>query len=185
MAQVSGVVSDAANGEPLIGASVVVQGSGAGTITDIDGSYSIDAGADDVLLFTFVGYEDQSISVGSQTTINVSMSQGVLVDEVVVTGYSSQRERDITGAVAVVKSDDLNEITATSFSQKLEGKVTGVTISNSGQPGSGTAVRIRGFSSFGNSEPLYIIDGVPTTDQFQNGINPNDIESIQVLKDAW
>lgn len=181
---ITGTLTDQSNGEPLIGASVIVKGTSNGTITDIDGNYSIQATSDDVLVFSYVGFSDSELAVGDQSVINFGMAQGVLVDEVVVTGYSSQRERDITGAVAVIKADELNEVTATSFSQKLEGKVTGVTINNSGAPGAGTTVRIRGISSFTNSDPLYIIDGVPTTDNFQNGINPNDIESIQVLKDA-
>lgn len=181
---ITGTLTDQSNGEPLIGASVIVKGTSNGTITDIDGNYSIQATSDDVLVFSYVGFSDSELAVGDQTVVNFGMAQGVLVDEVVVTGYSSQRERDITGAVAVVKADELNDVTATNFAQKLEGKVTGVTVNNSGEPGSGTTVRIRGISSFNNSNPLYIIDGVPTTDQFQNGINPNDIESIQVLKDA-
>lgn len=181
---VTGTLADQSTGEPLIGASVIVKGTANGTITDIDGNYSLQANNEDVLVFSYVGFTDSEVVVGDQSVINFGMSQGVLVDEVVVTGYSTQRERDITGAVAVVKADELNEVTATNFAQKLEGKVTGVTINNSGEPGSGTSVRIRGISSFNNSNPLYIIDGVPTTDQFQNGINPNDIESIQVLKDA-
>ncbi|MEL6925489.1 MAG: SusC/RagA family TonB-linked outer membrane protein, partial [Bacteroidota bacterium] len=183
-AQISGTITDAENGEPLIGASILVQGTNTGTVTDFDGKYTLDAKAGDVLEVSYTGYSPQTITVGESSTLDIAMQQGVLIDEVVVTGYSSQRERDITGAVAVVRADELNEVTATSFSQKLEGKVTGVTINNSGNPGSGTTVRIRGISSFTNSDPLYIIDGVPTTDAFQNGINPNDIESIQVLKDA-
>ena len=183
-AQVSGVITDAGNGETLIGASVLIQGSTTGTVTDFDGNFTIDANPGDVLEISYTGYSTQTVTLGNETTLNISLSQGVLIDEVVVTGYSTQRERDITGAVAVVKSDELNEVTATSFSQKLEGKVTGVTISSSGAPGAGTAVRIRGISSFQNNDPLYIIDGVPTTDTYNTGVNPNDIESIQVLKDA-
>lgn len=183
-AQISGTITDAGNGEPLIGASILVTGSTTGTVTDFDGNFTIDASPGDVLEISYTGYSSQTITLGNETRLDLTLAQGVLIDEVVVTGYSTQRERDITGAVAVVKADELNEVTATSFSQKLEGKVTGVTINNSGEPGAGTAVRIRGISSFTNSDPLYIIDGVPTTDNFQTGINPNDIESIQVLKDA-
>ena len=183
-AQISGTIIDAENGEPLIGASVLVQGSTTGTVTDFDGNFTLDANQGDILEISYTGYASQTITLGSETRLNLSLSQGVALDEVVVTGYSTQRERDITGAVAVVKAEELNEVTATSFSQKLEGKVTGVTINSSGAPGAGSAVRIRGISSFNNSDPLYIIDGVPTTDNFQTGINPNDIESIQVLKDA-
>jgi len=184
MAQVSGTVTDAESGEALIGASIFVKGTQTGTITDIDGTYSLDAGADDVLVFSFVGYTDQEEAVAGRSTVDVALAVGELLDEVVVTGYSSQRKRDITGAVAVVNSDDLNQVAATSFTQKLEGKVTGVTVSTSGEPGSGSAIRIRGVGSFQNNDPLYIVDGVPTQDAFQTGLNPNDIESIQVLKDA-
>lgn len=184
MAQVTGIVTDSENNEPLIGASVFVKGSSVGTITDLDGSYEITAGPDDILVFSFVGYTEVEELVGGRSTVDVAMSVGQLLDEVVVTGYSSQRKRDITGAVAVVDSDDLNEVSATSFTQKLEGKVSGVQVSTSGEPGSGSAIRIRGVSSFQNNDPLYIIDGVPVQDAFNTGLNPNDIESIQVLKDA-
>ncbi len=184
MAQVSGVVSDAETGEPLIGASVFVKGSTVGTITDLDGSYSIDAAATDILVISFVGYTEIEELVGSRSTIDASLSVGELLGEVVVTGYSSQRKRDITGAVSVVDSDDLNQVAAASFTQKLQGKVSGVQVSTSGEPGAGSSIRIRGVSSFQNNDPLYIIDGVPSTDNFNNGINANDIESIQVLKDA-
>ena len=162
MAQVSGVVTDAGNGEPLIGASVFVKGSTVGTITDIDGSYSIDASATDILVVSFVGYTEVEELVGSRSTVNVGLAVGELLSEVVVTGYSSQRKRDITGAVAVVDSDELNEINAASFTQKLQGKVSGVQVSTSGEPGAGSAIRIRGISSFQNNDPLYIIDGVPS-----------------------
>ena len=181
---VSGVITDAQNGEPLIGASITVKGTVNGTITDIDGSYSIPASGDDVLVISYVGYDDLEEAVAGRSVVNIGVQQGVLIDEVVVTGYQSQRERDITGAVAVLKSDELNEVTAASFSQKLEGRVSGLNISTSGAPGDGTSIRIRGISSFQNNDPLIIIDGVPTTDSYNNSLNPNDIESIQVLKDA-
>lgn len=184
MGQVTGTVTDAANGDALIGASVFIKGSTVGTITDIDGSYQIDAGANDVLVFSYVGYTDLEEVVGNRTTIDVALQSGELLDEVVVTGYQSQRKRDITGAVTVVNTDDLNLVPAASLSQKLAGKAPGVTVSTSGSPGDGTAIRIRGFNSLTNNDPLFVIDGVPTKDNFLNSINPNDIESIQVLKDA-
>ena len=183
-AQITGTIVDDSNDEPLIGASVLVAGTATGTVTDIDGNFSIAANAGDVLEVSYTGYSTQNITVGSETVLAIRLAQGVALDEVVVTGYSSQRERDITGAVSVVKAEELNEVTATSFSQKLEGKVAGVQVQSSGAPGAGTQVRIRGISSFQNNDPLYIIDGVPTTDTYNTGINPNDIESIQVLKDA-
>ena len=183
-AQVTGIVTDGKNGEALIGASVTVKGTAVGTITDIDGSYSISATASDVLVFSFVGYNEFEATVGNRTSIDVGMVAGELLDEVVVTGYQSQRKRDITGAVSVIDNETLNLVPAASLSQKLAGKAAGVTISTSGSPGDGTAIRIRGFNSLTNNDPLFVIDGVPTQDNFLNSINPNDIESIQVLKDA-
>ncbi|MEL6390056.1 MAG: TonB-dependent receptor [Bacteroidota bacterium] len=182
-AQVSGVVSDATSGEPLIGASVFVKGTQTGTITDIDGSYSINASGDDILVFSFVGFADTEEAVGGRTTIDIAMEQGEILDEVVVTGYQTQRKRDITGAVSVVEVEEMNNITAGSFLQKLEGRAGGVNIATSGKPGERSTVRIRGISSFQNNDPLYVIDGVPVQDAFNNKLNPNDIESIQVLKD--
>lgn len=183
-AQVSGIVTDGSTGEALIGASVTVKGSTVGTITDIDGSYSINANSNDVLIYSFVGYDEFEATVGNRTSIDVGMVAGALLDEVVVTGYQSQRKRDITGAVATIDQEQLNLVPAASVSQKLAGKAAGVTISTSGAPGDGTAIRIRGFNSLTNNDPLFVIDGVPTRDNFLNSINPNDIESIQVLKDA-
>jgi len=182
-AQITGKIMDTNTGEPLIGASVIVQGTTNGTITDIDGSYSLDANLGDVLVVSYVGYDDMTHTVASNVA-NISMAQGVLVDEVVVTGYQSQRKRDITGAISIISDEDLNVVPAASLSQKLAGKAAGVTISTSGSPGDGTAIRIRGFNSLLNNDPLVVIDGVPTRDNFLNSINPNDIESIQVLKDA-
>ena len=121
-------VIDNKTGEPLIGASVIVQGTTNGTITDIDGSYTLDANQGDVLVASYVGYQDMLFTVDGSVA-NINMSQGVLVDEVVVTGYQSQRKRDITGAVAVIGSEELNVVPAASLSQKLAGKASGVTIS--------------------------------------------------------
>ncbi|MDH3245984.1 MAG: SusC/RagA family TonB-linked outer membrane protein, partial [Saprospiraceae bacterium] len=183
-AQISGTLTDAETGETLIGATVIIQGTSVGTVTDIDGRYEVMANPGDVLVFSFTGYTNQEITVGSETEINVMLSAGVLVEEVVVTGYATQRKRDITGAVAVVNAEDMNTYSAASFAQKLEGRASGLNIHTSGEPGEGSVVRIRGISSFQNNDPLYIIDGVPVQDAFNTGFNPNDIESIQVLKDA-
>lgn len=126
-----------------------------------------------------------ALSVGGRTTIDVSLEQSVLaLQEIVVTGYSTQRRADITGAISSVDMESLSRRTSTSVLQRLDGSVAGVTIAASGSPGSRTTVRIRGISSFQNNDPLYIIDGTPIEDSFINWLNPNDIESIQVLKDA-
>ncbi|MDX1908375.1 MAG: TonB-dependent receptor [Bacteroidia bacterium] len=181
--RVSGTVTDETSGSPVIGASVIIQGTTTGALTGDDGSFSLTVNKGQALVISMVSFETQVVTVGDNPVINVVL-KAITVDEVVVTGYSSQRKRDITGAVSVIKASEMNEIVAPSFIQKIEGRATGVNISTSGEPGSGTVVRIRGISSFQNNDPLYIIDGVPVQDSYQNGLNPNDIESIQVLKDA-
>lgn len=181
---VTGTVTDD-QGEPLIGANILVQGTSSGTITDIDGKYSVKVDKGATLVFSFTGYSSQSVEVGNQTIIDVTMaSDAELLSEIVITGYQTQRKRDISGAVSVVSADDLQTVVASSFAQKLAGRAPGVTISSSGAPGDATNVRIRGISSFGNNDPLYIIDGIPVQDKGNLNINPNDIESMQVLKDA-
>lgn len=180
---VSGTLTDSSTGEALIGASVVVKGTTNGTITDIDGNYTLQASGDDVLIFSYVGFDDIEEPIAGRSIIDFGMRQGVLVDEVVVTGYTSQRKSDITGAVSIVSAEELNQITAGSFLQKLEGRAAGVNVTTGGGPNSRSTVRIRGISSFTNNDPLYVIDGVPVQDANMNSLNPNDIESIQVLKD--
>ena len=182
--QITGTVLDAESGEAIIGATVLIQGTSTGTVTDLDGVFSIEGNTGDVLQISYTGYTSQNITIGTQTNLEIRLEFGVAIDEVVVTGYSSQRKRDITGAVSVIEVEEMNQFSAPSFAQKLEGRASGLTISTSGEPGEGTNVRIRGISSFQNNDPLYIIDGVPVQDAFNTGFNPNDIESIQVLKDA-
>lgn len=182
-AQISGTIVDESNDEPLIGASILVAGTANGTVTDIDGNFSLNASAGDVLEVSYTGYTTQNVTVGASSNLSIRLSQGVALDQIVVTGYSSQRKRDIIGAVSVVDAEELNTITAASFIQKLEGRAAGVNVTTGGAPGGRSTVRIRGISSFTNNDPLYIIDGVPVQSAFNNAINPNDIESIQVLKD--
>ncbi|MFT6810639.1 MAG: TonB-linked SusC/RagA family outer membrane protein, partial [Saprospiraceae bacterium] len=182
-AQVSGIITDAGNGEALIGATVLVKGSTVGTISDIDGSYSIAAGPTDILVFSFTGYGDLEEAVGNRSSIDVAMSAGELLDEVVVTGYGTQSRRNVSGAVSTVEMDDLRSLPTGSVENALQGRVAGVQVSTSGAPGSATLVRVRGFGTINNNQPLYIIDGLPV----QGGIielNPNDIKSMTVLKDA-
>lgn len=182
--QVKGIVKDASNGEPLIGASVLVKGTTVGTVTGLDGDFTLDAKAGDVLQISYTGFSNQDVTVPEDLMIEVELSQGVNIDEVLVTGYSTQKKKDLSGAVSVVKSKDLVAVPQGNFINALEGRAAGVTIGSSGEPGAPVAVRIRGISTFGNNDPLYIIDGVPRRGAYQNAINPNDIESIQVLKDA-
>ncbi len=181
---VSGVISDE-DGLGLVGATVLVEGTSTGTVSDLDGSYSVNAKAGDVLIYSFTGYVTQRITVGNQTTIDLEMAPDVAVlDQIVVTGYNQQRKGDITGAVAVLDTEALTSVAASSVNQQLEGRATGVTISTSGAAGDGTNVRIRGVSSFTNNNPLIVVDGVPQFNSFLNNINPNDVESMQILKDA-
>ena len=180
---VTGKVADPQN-ESLPGASVLVKGTATGSVTDMDGNYSIEVADDQaILVFSFIGYSTVEETVGSRSTINVTLKEEFsALNEVVVTGYGSQSRREITGAVTSVDSDKLLSIPATTFAQQLQGRAAGVTIVNDATPGGGATVRIRGFGTINNNDPLYVIDGVPT--QNQGNLNPNDIESIQILKDA-
>ena len=180
---VTGTVTDQ-SGEVIIGASILVKNTTTGTVSDIDGNYelTIPEGGQ-VMVVSYTGYETQEVAIGNQSVIDIILVEGVALDEVVVTGYSSQRKRDITGAVSVVEVEDMNEITTSSFIQRLEGRAAGLNVTTGGKPGARSQVRIRGISSFQNNNPLYIVDGVPIQGDFNNQINPDDIESLQVLKD--
>lgn len=181
---VSGTVIDEL-GEPLPGVNIRIEGTGSGTTTDLDGKYSLQVDDGNILVYSYIGYLAQNVTVGARAVIDITMQPDLAqLEEVVVVGYTSKREADITGAVTVVTSEDINMVNAASFGQKLSGQAAGVTTSTSGQPGEGTNIRIRGFSSFTNNDPLIIVDGVPVQDKFNTSINPNDIESMQVLKDA-
>ncbi|MDR2496409.1 MAG: TonB-dependent receptor [Tannerellaceae bacterium] len=182
---VSGTVTDVA-GEPLIGVNVIVKGTTNGTITDIDGKYSLEqVPASGTLSFSYVGYIAQDIAVSNQRTINVQLRDDTQrLEEVVVVGYGTQQKRDITGSVAVVDTKELLKSTGSSAAQKLQGKAAGVYIGTSGAPGAATMVRIRGVNTINDNGPLYVIDGVSSRNQDLSSLNPNDIESMQVLKDA-
>jgi TonB-linked SusC/RagA family outer membrane protein len=182
--QVSGTVTSV-DGDRLRGVTVRVQGTDASTETDADGRYSVTAPANGVLVFTSIGYRAVAINVAGRTTIDVVLEPTVtLLDEVVVTGYSAQRRGDITGAVSSIDMQNVENQTSASVLQRLNGQVPGVTVDASGSPGSRSTVRIRGVSSFQNNDPLYLVDGTPVQESFINWLNPSDIESIQVLKDA-
>lgn len=181
--KVTGTVKDL-RGEPLIGVNVVEKGSTNGTITDFDGNYSLEVGPNALLVFSYVGYLPQTISV-TGNVIHVDLREDTQnLDEVVVVGYSTQQKKDITGSVAVVDTKELLKTTGVSAAQQLQGKAAGVYIGSSGAPGSQAMVRIRGVSTVNDNGPLYVIDGVSTRNQDIASINPNDIESMQVLKDA-
>lgn len=181
---VSGTVTDE-SGSPLPGVNVILKGTAQGTATDANGQFNLNVtGNGDVLTFSFIGYTTAEVVVGAQTNINVSMNLDVqTLSELVVTGYTLQEKKNLTSAVTVVSTKDLLAVAATSVEQQLQGRAAGVTVINSNVPGQGSNVRIRGFGTLGNNDPLYVIDGVPTTDNLAN-FNQNDIESIQILKDA-
>ena len=180
---VSGTVSGEEEG-PLPGVNVTLQGTTIGAITGMDGTYSLRVpGPSAVLVFSSIGYLTQQVTVGTQNTIDVVLVSDVLaLSEVVVTGYTAQRRRDLTGSVATVEPAKLVAVPTGNVSNALQGRTAGVTVVGDGRPGQTSKVRIRGFSSFENNDPLYIVDGVPTQDI--SSLNPNDIESISVLKDA-
>jgi TonB-linked SusC/RagA family outer membrane protein len=179
---VKGTVKSATDNEPLIGASVLVKGTTTGTITDLDGNYSISAPNGATLVFSYVGYNAKEVKVTS-SSINVALSESTkLLDELVVVGYGVQKKKLVTGATAQVKGDELSKLNTTSPLQAMQGQMAGVTIaSTSGQPGSDMKVTIRGLGTVGNSQPLYLIDGIGGD---ISTLNPADIESIDVLKDA-
>ncbi|MER3319836.1 MAG: SusC/RagA family TonB-linked outer membrane protein [Allomuricauda sp.] len=201
---VSGTVSDA-NG-PLPGASVLVKGTTNGTQTDFDGNYTLNDVADSAtLVFSYIGYKTVEIAVSGQSTINVSLEEDAqALDEVVIIGYGQTTVKDATGAVAAVTSEDFNQGVISSPEQLIQGKTSGVQITQtSGEPGAGITLRIRGTASVrSNSSPLFVIDGVPVTNENVsaggadvgvgtsgsknplNFLNPNDIESMSILKDA-
>ncbi len=183
--QVSGTVTSI-TGEKLPGVTVQVRGTENRTTTDANGRYSLTAPGDGVLLFNLIGYKGAARTIGSRATIDVALDAAVAVlDPVIVTGYTAQRRTDITGAVASVGNmEGTAQQTGASVLQRLDGRVPGVQVENSGSPGSRTTVRIRGVSSFQNNDPLYIIDGTPVQDTYLNWLNPSEIGSIQVLKDA-
>ena len=184
--KVTGVVVDA-TGEPVIGANVVVKGTTNGTITDFDGNYTIEGvSASDVLVFSYIGYLSQEITIGNQAAINVTLSEdSQALEEVVVVGYGVMRKSDVTGSIGVAKGDELTKNQNFSALDNLRGKVSGVNIfSNSSQPGAySNRVVIRGMATINAStNPLYVVDGV-VMENFDL-VNPNDIESMEVLKDA-
>ena len=179
---VTGTVTDASN-LPIPGVTVTVDGTDQGTTTDVDGKYSIEVTSSNVLTFSFIGYASQSVAVGARTTIDVQLAEDTqALDEVVVVGYGTQAKKDITGSVAVVSRDAIAEQPVSSFAEALQGRAAGVTITNAGGPAGDSQIRIRGVGSVNGSDPLIIVDGVQGVNI--SSVNPNDIESMQVLKDA-
>ncbi len=180
---VSGTVTDA-SGEPIIGATVMAEGTANGTSTDLDGNYSITADALGMLKFSYVGYTTQSIPVEGRSVINVTMTESAeLLDELVVVGYGTMKKSDLTGAVGSIGGKDIKDVPVNNVGQALQGKIAGVNIVGGEKPGDNVTIKVRGLGSINNSDPLVVIDGVPT-DLGLNAINPQDIERLDVLKDA-
>lgn len=172
-------------GEPAIGVGVVIKGTSQGTTTDLDGNFSFSVPADAVLQFVSLGYETLEVEVLGRANIGTVTikTENTLLEQTVVIGYGSQKKVDLTGSVSIVDADDMKKVSNSNISTMLEGKVAGVQITSDGQPGADPAVRIRGLGSFGDTNPLYVIDGVPMGTTIRD-FSPNDIETIQVLKDA-
>ncbi|HET8736816.1 MAG TPA: TonB-dependent receptor [Pricia sp.] len=182
---ISGVVQDA-QGVPIPGATVIVQNTTNGTTTDFDGNYTISAPSNAIIEFRYIGYETQEISVNGRQLVNVTMVEDTQqLEEVVVIGYGTQRKESVTGSVVSIKGDDLNEVQAGNFQQALQGRVAGVNISTtSTRPGASPQIRIRGTRSLSaDNNPLVVLNGIPFSGGLSD-INPNDIESLDILKDA-
>ena len=187
---VTGEVTSATDGMPLPGVNVVVSGTVQGTITDIEGKYSIEVpGPETELQFSYIGFVKQNIEVGDKTNINVVLEEETTsLDEIVVIGYGVQKKSDLTGAVASVQADEIQKIPVTAVESALQGRAAGVQVSqNTGSPGAAVKIRIRGISTISQvngqnqGDPIWIVDGVPAP---ANTVNANDIESIEILKDA-
>lgn len=181
---VSGVVLSQTDSEPIIGANIVVQGAGTGTVSDLDGSFSIAVEPGAVLEVSYIGFITQEVLVGKRSDIKVFLAEDTqMLDQVVVTGYTTQRKADLTGAVAVVDMDEIRNVPENNPIKALQGRVPGMQITADGSPSGAATIRIRGIGTLNNNDPLFVIDGVPTRGGMHE-LNPNDIENIQVLKDA-
>lgn len=182
---VKGTVTSATDKEPLIGATVQVKSSGAGTITGIDGDYTLaNVPANAVLVFSSVGFESQEIKIGMNSVINVVLKESSeLLDEVVVIGYGAVKKSDLTSSIATVKGEEITETVTGNAMSALQGKINGVQVTSGGGPGTQPKVLIRGVTTVNGTDPLYVVDGMPVGTNI-NFLNSNDIESMEVLKDA-
>lgn len=181
---ITGTIVDV-NNVPIIGANILEKGAINGTVSDLDGNFRLNvSGNASILEITYIGYISQEISVGVDTHFNIILEEDShSLEELVVVGYSVQKKKDLTGAVSVLKLSDVKDTPVSSVDQMMQGKLAGVNVIADNSPGGAVAVRVRGFSTIRNNDPLYIIDGVPVESGI-NFLNPNDIENMQVLKDA-
>ncbi|MDR2775431.1 MAG: TonB-dependent receptor [Tannerella sp.] len=181
---VSGTVVSEIDNEPVIGASVVEKGTANGTVTGLDGRFYLNIASGATVRINYIGFVTQEVAVNDDVTLNIVLKENVTeLSDVVVTGYTSQKKADLTGAVSVVKMDEIENINSGNAMKSLQGRVPGVFITTSGSPDGAATVRIRGIGTLGNNDPLYIIDGVPSK-RSMNELATTDIESIQILKDA-
>lgn len=186
LAEVKGVVKDAETGEPLIGVNILVEGTQAGTVTGLDGDFSIAVSRNATIRISYVGYKTKTINYAGETYLTIPLElDAQVIEELVVVGYSVQKKRDVLGAISKVESTELSKIPVASTQQALQGRVAGVNVSaQTGAPGAPISVRIRGVNSISlSNDPLYIVDGIPVEGALNN-ISPNEIESMTVLKDA-
>ena len=184
---VKGIISSD-KGEPLVGASVVVKGTTNGTITDIDGKYSLSVPDGKVtLVISYVGYDTKEVALNNQSELNITLTEGSSLSEVVVVGYGTVKKSDVTGSVSSITSKQLEKIPAANAVQAMQGQAAGVDIvQSSSRPGAFPAIRVRGNRSLNaTNNPLFVVDGIPLSEGASiNDFNPTDIESIEVLKDA-
>ena len=183
--RVTGTVTDA-NGEPVIGASVIVEGTTTGTTTGVDGTFTITAPEKANLVVAYLGYKDQTVAVAGKTSINVQLVEdAAMLDDVVVVGYGTMKRSDLTGSTTSLRAEEITSVMAANPIEALQGKSTGVAVFTNNQPGEAPTLRIRGSASINaGTDPLYVVDGFPLTDGNMNDFNPADVESIEVLKDA-
>ena len=182
--KITGTVTDT-KGEPVIGASVLVKGAGTGTVTDVDGNFTLDAPADALLAVSYIGYKTQEVKVGNKNSYSIQLQDDTeVLDEVVVVGYGVQKKSSLTGAVASISSQEISKQVSSNVASSLQGRTPGVDIvQQAGVAGADVNIVIRGAASFGATEPLYVIDGA-FSNAGLSSLNPNDIESIEVLKDG-
>jgi TonB-linked SusC/RagA family outer membrane protein len=182
---IKGTVTDASNNTTLPGVSILLKGTSVGTTTDVNGKYSLEIPAKkSVLVYSYVGYKAREIEITKSATVDASMEVEVSqLDALVVVGYTTEKKKDLTGSVAVVDLDDVKELPAGNIIKNIQGRVPGVFVTTDGSPGSGAKISIRGSGTLNNNDPLFIIDGVPTKSGMHE-LNANDIESVQILKDA-
>ena len=181
---ITGKIVDENTNEPLLGVNIFIKNTERGTMSDFDGNYKIEAAPNEVLVFSYVGYAALEVTVGLESNIDVALAvDAFALDDVIVTGYQTERKKDVTGAVTVVDVDEMKKQAVANPIKALQGRVAGMYVTGNGSPSSPSTVRIRGIGTLNNNDPLYIIDGVPTKAGMHE-MNSQDIESIQVLKDA-